>query len=308
MRILFMGTPDIAVKSLCAILEAGHDVAAVATQPDRKAGRGHKLTPSPVKAKAQSLGIPVIDLPRICCPEGLQAVRALRVDAAVTVAFGQILTPAFLDILPLGTINLHGSLLPAYRGSAPIQWAIIRGETVTGVTTMYTAAGVDTGDVLLQRKMDILPQETAGQLMERMGDFGAPVLVESLRLLEAGAAPRIPQDESKATHIPMLTKESARLDWTRPARELANLVRGTNPWPLAHTTWKGNVLRVHAATAVEGEAAPPGSVMEAGKRLCVATGEGWLRIDTLQAPSTKAMAACAFVQGREIAPGDTLGV
>lgn len=307
MRILFMGTPDFAATALGALLDADDlQVAAVATQPDRPAGRGHKRKPSPVKALALSEGLPVLDIARISSEEGLTAVRALGIDAAVTVAYGQILSADFLAIPPKGTINLHASLLPAYRGSAPIQWAIIKGEERTGVTTMYTDVGVDTGDILLQRTLDILPQETAGELFERLADFGAKVLVESLSLLARGEAPRVPQPLQGASHYPMLKKETARIDWSQDARAIVNLIRGTNPWPLAHTRFKETVLRIHRARALPGDGRP-GEVVESGATLVVAAGSGLVEIQCLQAPGKKALDAEAFLRGRRIEIGERLG-
>ena len=226
-----MGTPEFAVPSLEALLGAGYEVAAAVTQPDRPVGRKGTLTPPPVKVCAQAHGVPVLQFERIRRPEGRQALSALAPDLFVTAAFGQILSQRVLDIPRLGTINVHASLLPAYRGSAPINWCLLRGEARTGVTTMMTDAGIDTGDMLLREETDILPEETAEELSTRLSKIGAETLLRTLRALEAGTLVRTPQDESAASYYPMLDKELGRMDFSRPARELHNQVRGLYPWP-----------------------------------------------------------------------------
>ncbi|MFZ5975958.1 MAG: methionyl-tRNA formyltransferase [Bacillota bacterium] len=308
MRICFMGTPDFGVKSLDRLIQEKFDVCAVITQPDRPAGRGKKLQPSPVKALAQEHGILVLQFERVRSPEAIDALRALAPDVCVTAAFGQILSKEFLSIPPLGVINVHGSLLPRYRGPAPIQWAVINGETVTGITTMYTDTGVDTGDILLQRPLEIGPDETAGELFGRMAALGADVLTESLFLLQSGRAPRKPQNHAQSTHFPMIKKEMARVDWKRGAKAICDLVRGMHPWPLAYTACVKTDIKLHRVRAAEGSG-HPGEVLSAHpkKGLFVAAGQGAVEILELQAPGSKRMDASSYLLGHAIQEGIILG-
>ena len=310
MRIVFMGTPAFALPSFEALLEAGYEVAAAVTQPDRPCGRGNKLAPCPVKAAALPRGIPVLQFERIRRQEGLDALRALSPDLFVTAAFGQILSEKVLAIPALGTVNVHASLLPAYRGPAPINWCIIEGESVTGVTTMMTDAGVDTGDILLQREVPIEPEETASRLTERLAAIGAALLVETLGRLSRGTLSPVPQDHGKATRHPMLTKEHGKIDWTRGAPAIANLVRGVDPWPGAWTTLPdGGMLKIWRARAVEGRGAPGEVVYADGKRgMAVACGEGLLAVMELQAPGAKHLAAADYLRGHPMAAGVMLGM
>lgn len=309
MRIVFMGTPEFAVPSLEALVAAGYDVVCAITQPDRPSGRGKKLTACPVKVSALSHGVPVLQFERIRKQEGLDALRALTPDLFVTAAFGQILSQKVLDIPKLGTVNVHASLLPAYRGPAPINWCIIQGETISGVTTMMTNAGIDTGDMLLRREVPIGEKETAGELTERLAQVGAELLIETLREMEAGSLKRVPQDESKATRQPMLDKATGRIDWTLPAPAIANLVRGVNPWPGAWTTLPdGGTLKVWEAEAGSGSGKPGEILWAEGKRgMAVACGEGVLNVLTLQAPNAKRMAAADYLRGHPMDAGLTLG-
>ena len=230
MRIVFMGTPEFAVPSLEALIGAGYEVVGAVTQPDRPVGRKGKLTPPPVKVCAQQHGIPVLQFERIRRPEGREALEALKPDLFVTAAFGQILSAKVLAIPKLGTINVHASLLPRHRGSAPINWCVMMGETVTGITTMYTDIGMDTGDMLLKAETPIGENETAGELSDRLSELGAELLIRTLRELEAGTLKRIPQNPAEATYEPKLDKETGRIDWTKTAREIDCLVRGATPW------------------------------------------------------------------------------
>ncbi|MCL1964018.1 MAG: methionyl-tRNA formyltransferase [Firmicutes bacterium] len=310
MRIVFMGTPAFAVPSLLALLDGGHDVVSAVTQPDRPSGRGNKLTACPVKAAAVLRGVPVLQFERVRRRESVAALRALSPDLFVTAAFGQILSESVLAIPPLGTVNVHASLLPAYRGPAPINWCLIEGAAMTGVTTMMTDAGIDTGDILLRREIAIEPAETAGSLTERLALAGADLLAETLEKLARGSLSRVPQDHAKATRHPMLAKEHGRIDWTRSAVNIANLVRGVDPWPGAWTTLPaGGALKVWRASAREGHGAP-GEVMYAdGKRgMAVACGEGLLAITELQAPGARRMAAADYLRGHPMRAGDMLGV
>ena len=279
MRVVFMGTPQFAVPSLEALLDAGYDVVGAFTQPDRPVGRGHKLAACPVKEAALRRGVPVYQFERLRSEEGLACLRGLAPDLVVTAAFGQILSQALLDVPRLGTVNVHASLLPAYRGAAPINWCIINGETKTGVTTMLTDAGVDTGDMLLRRETDIGEMETAGELTERLAQMGAELLIETLAGYIAGEITPTKQDERLASRQPMLKKEMGRIDWTRSAAQIACQARGLNPWPCACTGYAGGVLKVYLARPAQGEG-EPGTVLVASAKegLIVACGEGALEI------------------------------
>ena len=308
MRICFMGTPDFGAVILERLMDKGHDVVAAVTQPDRPAGRGKKPRLSPVKTLALRRGVPVLQFGRVRSPEAVAAVRELAPDVCVTAAFGQILSEEFLAVPPLGVVNVHGSLLPRYRGPAPIQWAVVNGEAETGVTTMYTDAGVDTGDILLQRVLAIGEDETAGELFARMAELGAEVLDESLRLLEAGAAPRTPQDHAKATHFPAITKAMAEIDWEKDAKAVCDLVRGMHPWPIAHTRHGDTVIRLHRVRAAAGTGRP-GEVLCANPKtgLVVAAGSGAVEVLELQAPGAKRMAAREYLRGHTVQTGRILG-
>ena len=304
-----MGTPEFAVPSLETLLGAGYEVVAAVTQPDRPVGRKGTLTPPPVKVCAQAHGVPVLQFERIRRPEGRQALSALAPDLFVTAAFGQILSQKVLDIPRLGTINVHASLLPAYRGSAPINWCLLRGEARTGVTTMMTDAGIDTGDMLLREETDILPEETAEELSARLSKIGAETLLRTLRALEAGTLVRTPQDESAASYYPMLDKELGRMDFSRPARELHNQVRGLQPWPGTYFDHAGGAVKVFAARPREDVQASPGQVLPQGPGggLLVGCGQGALEILEMQAPGAKRMRAADYLRGKPIAPGTILG-
>ena len=305
-----MGTPEFAVPSLEALLGAGYEVVAAVTQPDRPVGRKGTLTPPPVKVCAQAHGVPVLQFERIRRREGRQALSVLAPDLFVTAAFGQILSQKVLDIPRLGTINVHASLLPAYRGSAPINWCLLRGEARTGVTTMMTDAGIDTGDMLLREETDILPEETAEELSARLSKIGAETLLRTLRALEAGTLVRTPQDESAASYYPMLDKELGRMDFSRPARELHNQVRGLYPWPGAFAETPSGVLKIWSARAHEEDSGlAPGTVARADAKggLFVACGKGTLEILELQAPGSKRMNARDYLRGKPMRQGAPLG-
>ena len=308
MRIVFMGTPQFAVPSLEALLDAGYDVVGAFTQPDRPVGRGHKLAACPVKEAALRRGVPVYQFERLRSEEGLACLRGLAPDLVVTAAFGQILSQALLDVPRLGTVNVHASLLPASRGAAPINWCIINGETKTGVTTMLTDAGVDTGDMLLRRETDIGEMETAGELTERLAQMGAELLIETLAGYIAGEITPTKQDERLASRQPMLKKEMGRIDWTRSAAQIACQARGLNPWPCACTGYAGGVLKVYLARPAQGEG-EPGTVLVASAKegLIVACGEGALEILEMQAPGGKRMTARAYLAGKKIEPGTKFG-
>lgn len=308
MRIVFMGTPEFAVPSLKALLDAGYGVVGVFTQPDRPVGRGHKLAACPVKKLALERGVPVYQFERLRNEEGLACLRALAPDIVVTAAFGQILSQALLDVPKMGTVNVHASLLPAYRGAAPINWCILNGETRTGVTTMLTDAGVDTGDMLLRRETDIGEVETAAELSVRLSQLGAELLIETLKGYIAGEIAPTPQDERLASRQPMLKKEMGLIDWTRSAKEIACQARGLDPWPSAYTDYLGGTLKIYRACPVEGEG-NPGTVLRSSAKegLFVACGEGALEVLEMQAPGGKRMNARAYLAGKKIEPGTKFG-
>lgn len=308
MRLAFMGTPAFAVPSLEALVDAGYAVVGAFTQPDRPVGRGHKLAACPVKEAALLRGVPVYQFERIRDAEGLACLRALAPDLVVTAAFGQILSQQLLDVPRLGTVNVHASLLPAYRGPAPINWCILNGETQTGVTTMLTDAGVDTGDILLCRQTPIGAEETAGELSQRLSHLGAQVLLETLEGYLRGQIRPRKQDAALASRQPMLKKEMAQIDWQMSAQAIVNRVRGFNPWPCAWTRWDGGVLKIYRARACEG-AGEPGEAIRSSARegLVVACGEGAVEILEMQAPNARRMAATAYLAGKRIEPGTKFG-
>lgn len=309
-RVVFMGTPEFAVPSLDALMDAGYEVAGVFTQPDRPVGRGHKTAPSPVKVRALERGCEVFQFERVRRPEGVAQLRALAPDVMVTAAFGQILTQELLDIPKRGVVNVHASLLPRHRGSAPINWCILQGDECAGVTTMLTDAGIDTGDMLMSASTPIGELETAGELTERLSHIGAKLLIESLDGYLAGRIAPVPQDHERATYEPMLKREMAEIDWTRPAIEVARQVRGLNPWPCAHTETAAGRLKVYLARPAEREeTAASGTVVASGPKegLIVACGSGCVELMEIQAPNAKRMTAKAYLMGRTIEVGTRLG-
>lgn len=306
MRIVFMGTPDFAVPCLKVLLDQKHEIVAVVTQPDRAKGRGNKLAPPPVKVLAEEAGIPVYQPEKIKTVEFTEILRGLKPDAMVVVAFGQILSQEILDIPPLGCINVHASLLPRYRGAAPINWCIINGEAVTGVTTMYMDKGLDTGDMILKKETEIGQNETAGELHDRLMELGASVLSETMLLLEQGKAPRIPQDNAAATYAPIMNKALGRIDWSKAAEEIRNLIRGTYPWPGAYSTYDRRVFKIMASEVYEPgvKHEKPGSIAVVDKEsVIVNCGTGSLRITELQFENEKRMSVEAYLRGHEIVTG-----
>jgi methionyl-tRNA formyltransferase len=300
-KIVFLGTPDFAVPSLRALHEAGHEIVGAFCQPDRPRGRNMRLCACAVKCAAEELGIPVIQVESIRKQEGLDALRALKPDLCVTAAFGQILSAKNLAVPPLGTVNVHASLLPKYRGAAPIQAAIIAGERKTGVTTMYTDIGVDTGDMILQREIEIGEDETAGELFERLAQLGARAIVKTVALIEKGIAPRVPQDESLASHCKMIRKEDAFIDFTKSAREVNNLIRGMNPWPIAYALADEQPLKIYSAQVVE-RSGLPGELLCKSPRdgLVIACGEGAISAEIFQIPGGRPMQAHEYLCGHTI--------
>ncbi|GAB4336373.1 MAG: methionyl-tRNA formyltransferase [Desulfobulbaceae bacterium] len=306
LRILFMGTPDFAVPSLRALLDSPDEVIAVVCQPDREKGRGRKLTPPPVKQLALERGVPVLQPASIRTEEFLDQVRTLSPDLIVVAAYGKILPAGLLDLPPLGTINVHGSLLPKYRGAAPIQWAIINGERETGVTIMQMDEGMDTGDILLPAAVSIGEEDTAGDLFARLAELGGATLVRAIALLKEGKLTPVKQDDSLATEAPPLTKEMGRLDWNDDARSLHCRIRGLDPWPSAYGFYRGKRFRFFRPAVV------PGPVREAPGTLCraddegllVATGKEYLLIREIQPEGKKRMDVAAFLRGAALATGD----
>ena len=306
MRIVFMGTPDFAVPSLRRLVDDGHEVVGVFTQPDKPKGRGYRLLPPPVKALALERGLPVFQPSKLRNGEAFQILQGLSPELIVVVAYGKILPKELLDLPPFGCVNVHGSLLPRWRGAAPIQWSVLSGDAEGGVTAMYMAEGLDTGDVILRRATPIGPEETSDELYARLSLLGAEALSETVGLIAAGRAPRTPQGEAGACYAPMLTKELAKIDFTKPAAEVVNLVRGMNSWPVAHTLLDGKLLKVYRARPAAGSGAP-GTVLEDG-RLVVACGAGAVEFLELQAEGKKRMAAADYLRGRPVKRGTRLGV
>ena len=305
-----MGTPDFAVPSLRALVDHGYEVVGVFCQPDRPKGRGHKLAACPVKELAQSAGIPVFQPERIKREEGVAMLKSCAPDLCVTAAFGQLLSQEILDIPPLGTINVHSSLLPKHRGSAPINWSIIKGDPVTGVTTMFTDKGMDTGDILLTRETPIGPAENAGELTDRLAVMGAGLLIETIRALEAGTLTRIPQDHAAATYEPKMDKELGRIDWSKSAQELDWLVRGTTPWPGAFTTLGEQTIKVFELDILDGPASgAPGEIVaaDAKRGLVVSCGDHDVALAQIQMPGAKRMNAKDYLRGHTMETGVCLG-
>jgi methionyl-tRNA formyltransferase len=293
-----MGSPEFAVPSLKA-LAARYPVVGVVTQPDRPAGRGRVLTPPPVKILAQELGLPVIQPERLRRPEAMQQLRDWAPELIVVAAFGQILRPEVLDLPRFGCINVHGSLLPRWRGAAPIQAALLYDDRQTGITIMCMDPGVDTGPMLSQAGLDILPADTAGSLSLRMAELGSRLLVETLPAYLEGSLQPQAQDEQGATYAPMLKKEDGLLDFTQPASELANRVRAFNPWPGAYLLWQGQPLKIHRAAAIPSADANllPGRQVVFQGQPAVATGDGWLVLQEVQPAGKKVMPGKGFLQG-----------
>ncbi|KIL02868.1 methionyl-tRNA formyltransferase [Stutzerimonas stutzeri] len=309
MRIVFAGTPEFAAQHLEALLQAGYQVVAVYTQPDRPAGRGQKLMPSPVKQLALQHGLPVMQPATLRDAEAQHALAALQPDLMVVVAYGLILPQAVLDTPRLGCINSHASLLPRWRGAAPIQRAIEAGDSESGVTVMQMEAGLDTGPMLLKVRTPIGPSDTGGSLHDRLAALGAQAVVEAVARLQAGSLPGERQDDTLATYAHKLSKDEARLDWQRPAAELERLVRAFNPWPICHSSLAGDVLKVHAARLAPGQG-EPGRILAVGKDgLTVACGTGALQLTRLQLPGGKPLDFADLYNSRreQFTPGQVLG-
>ncbi|WP_373229923.1 methionyl-tRNA formyltransferase [Cohnella sp.] len=317
MNILFMGTPQFAVPSLASLLEQGYTIAAVVTQPDRPKGRKRELTPPPVKAFALEHGLTVLQPEKLRSPEGVAQVTAIAPDIIITAAYGQILPKAVLDLPRLGCINVHGSLLPRYRGGAPIQRSIINGESVTGVTLMYMAEGLDTGDMISKVEVPITDEDTAGSMFDKLSDAGAELLRDWLPRIAEGKIVRTPQVDSEATYAPNLTREDEKLDWKHSSRTVFNRVRGLNPMAGGFTYLDGEVFKVWGTRIPQGSdsimrpewvSLVPGSVLESGSfGIRIRTGDGSIVLTEVQPAGKKALAATEFARGARLAPGKVLG-
>jgi methionyl-tRNA formyltransferase len=309
MRAVFMGTPDFAVPTLEALVDAGHEVVAVYTQPDRPKGRGQQIVSPPVKVAAQRLSLPLFQPPRIRRPENVEALQASQPDVMVVVGYGQIIPQNIIDIPRLGILNVHASLLPKYRGAAPIQWAIANGESETGVTIMQIDAGLDTGDMLSAWRTPIDPDETAPELAARLAPNGANLLIRTLDELNAGRTLRLKQNDAEATHAPILKKEDGEVLWTRTAQDIYNRLRGFTPWPGAYTSLRGQQLQIVRARVSDTKfPGPAGTTHVGGRRLFVACGsESALELSEIQLQGKKRMAVDAFLNGYAVHQHEKLG-
>lgn len=305
MRVIFMGTPDFAVPSLEALLTK-HEVVLVVTQPDKPKGRGKKMVPTPVKACALEHGIPVLQPEKVKEPEFVEQLRSYEPDLIVVTAFGQILSEPILEMPKYGCINVHGSLLPKYRGAAPMQWSIIDGEKVTGITTMYMAKGLDSGDMLLKAEVEITDEDTFATIHDKMAVTGANLLLDTLDQLEAGTLERIPQDHDAATYAPMITKETGHIDWSKNRQDIINLIRGLNPVPAAYTIYEEEVLKIFGAALsdVQADSAANGEIVAVVKKgFVVKCGDGCLLITEVQARGGKRMMTDAYLRGHAMKEG-----
>lgn len=311
MRVVFMGTPDFSVGTLKALAVAGHEIVGVVSQPDKPKGRGKNLQPTPVKEAAMELGIPVYQPKKVRDPEFLEVLKELNPEVIVVVAFGQLIPKAILELAPYGCINVHASLLPKYRGAAPIQWAVIDGEAETGVTIMRMDEGLDTGDMISKVTVPVLADETGGSLFDKLSEAGAKLLVETLPSLEDGTAVFEKQpEESPTAYAGMIKKSMGDLDWTRPAEELERLIRGLNPWPSAYTKMDGKTLKIWKAQVLEEEREEdymPGTILLTDQQeFMVQTGKGILKITELQLEGKKRMDTSSFLRGYHLEGGKVL--
>ncbi|MDP8222544.1 MAG: methionyl-tRNA formyltransferase [Candidatus Lernaella stagnicola] len=305
MRLIFMGTPPYAATILQYMIAEGLVPTLVVAQPDRPAGRNRKVMAPAVKLAAQAADIPVFQ-PEKITHEARERIIAEKPEVIIVAAYGKILRPALLEAPPLGCLNAHASLLPVYRGAAPVNWAIVNGESVTGVSIMKMDEGVDTGPVLAQRSVPIAADDTTGSLLEKLAAVAGPLILDTLRQWAAGQIEPVPQNDGDSSYAPMLSKDEGRIDWRKPATELVNHLRGMSPWPGGFTFLDERLLKILTAEAVPGEGAP-GEIVRAKKELLVGTGLGLLRLDRLQLQGKKAMDAAAFLNGVKLAVGDRLG-
>ncbi len=308
MKVIFMGTPDFSVGTLKALIEAGHEVVLAVTQPDKPKGRGGKMQYTPVKEVALEHNIPVFQPKRVRTPECVEELRKYNADIMVVIAFGQILPKEILEMTPYGCVNVHASLLPKYRGAAPIQWAVINGETVSGVTTMQMDEGLDTGDMIQKTEIILGADETGGSLHDKLAEAGAKLCVETLKALEEKTATWEAQGESPTEYARMLDKQLGNIDWNMSAVQIERLIRGLNPWPSAYTDWDGKVMKIWEASVVDANCEKePGTIVKVEKAgFYVQTGEGQLKVLALQIPGKKKMDAAAFLRGYQIEEGTVL--
>lgn len=300
MKILFMGTPDFAVPCLDILVSNGFDVCGAVTQPDKPKGRGHKLTPPPVKEYAISKNIPVYQPQTLKDGKFEKVLDELKPQLIAVVAYGKILPEYILDFPEYGCVNVHGSVLPKYRGAAPIQWAIINGDKTTGVTTQYMKMGVDTGDIIFTDETEILPDETYGELYTRLSQSGAKLLLKTVNAIKDGTAPRTEQDESEATHAPMLTKETGHINWTKSADEVLSLIRGTNPWPMSYAMYGDEMMKVFGVKKGSGFDAPPGKIRIVNKKLEISCGKDSVVVDEIQFKGGKRLTVASYLNGHDI--------
>lgn len=305
MRIVFMGTPDFAAAILERLISTGRNVVGVFSQPDKPVGRKQIIEPTPVKKLASEHGIPVFQPAKMKDGTALEMMKSLSPDIAVVAAYGRILPKELLDVPPLGCVNVHGSLLPKYRGAAPIQWSVINGDKITGVTTMYMAEGMDTGDMILKLETEIGEDETAGELFDRMAALGADSIEKTLELFDNSAVPRTPQDEAEATMAPMLKKEMGELDFGKSAEEIHNLVRGLCPWPVAFTYVDGKSVKIYKADRVEGYSGAPGELLDE-KRFIVGCRDGAVELSIVQPEGKKQMSGGDFIRGKRLEKGTVI--
>lgn len=307
MKILFMGTPEFAVASLRALIGSDHDVCCVISQPDRPRGRGRKLEPTPVKKLALKHSIEVLQPEKIRTSESISMIGSFKPDMICVAAYGKIIPPEILEIPLMGCVNVHASLLPKYRGAAPVNWAIINGEKKTGITTMLMDEGMDTGDILLKKETGIGEDETASEVLQRLSEIGAGLLLDTISGLEKGSITPVKQDDEQASYAPLLKKEHGVIDWRQPAYRIKNLVRGLQPWPGTFTKLNGKTLKIHRV-AISNQTGKPGEILISyGDNLTVAAGEGSVRIIELQPEGGRRMQTSDFLRGRDISPGTKLG-
>ncbi|WP_294490569.1 methionyl-tRNA formyltransferase [uncultured Ruminococcus sp.] len=309
MKIVFMGTPDFAVPSIKALYDAGHEIQAVFCQPDKPKGRGYKLVPPPVKVFALDKDIPIYQ-PKSLKNGGEEFIKVIEdfaPDCIVVAAYGKILPKEVLDIPRLGCVNVHGSLLPKYRGAGPIQWAVLNDEKTTGITTMLMGEGLDTGDMLLKSETEIGENETAAELFDRLADMGAELIVETLDKLEKGEITPVPQNEEEATYAPMLTKDLSPIDFSKSARAVHKQICGLSDWPCATTTIGGKRIKVYRSEIVAGSTDKSAGTVVNAKDLTVACGDGMVKLTEIQAEGSKRMATADYLRGKPVTEGTVLG-
>ena len=306
MRIVFMGTPDFAAAILKRLIDTGRNVVGVFSQPDKPVGRKQVIMPTATKALAMEYNIPVFQPAKLRDGEALKIMQELKPDLTVVAAYGKILPKDILDVPPLGNVNVHGSLLPKYRGSAPIQWSVINGDEVTGITTMYMAEGMDTGDMIMKFELPIGENETAGELFDRMAELGAESIEKTLELFDKGEVKSVPQNEEEATYAPMLKKEMGEIDFGKTAKEIHNLVRGLNPWPTAYTFFEGKTVIVHEAKVSEGFFGSEGELLDE-KKFIVGCKNGAVEFITVQPEGKNKMSGADFIRGRRLEKGTIFG-